>query len=178
MRIIQTISETLPRISSRYTWRASGPSERQHDFIVFSWFWPDGIRLAVLVANLSLREALMKHSRLLISGSILLAAWMNGGISLAQTSGKSSETIHPDLNESKGGSKSERNQSGTPLPKNDPSTGTVEKGTSRSSDMTTPRSSDTTTRKSSSGTSKNSASDTTKGKDTDQSNKTEPLSPR
>ena len=61
----------------------------------------------------------MKDSRLLISGSILLAAWMNGGIVLAQTSGKSGETIHPDLNESKGASKSERNQSGTPLPKGD-----------------------------------------------------------
>ena len=121
----------------------------------------------------------MKHSRLLVSGSILLAAWMNGGPALAQTSGENSKTIHPDLNESKGGSKSERNQSGTPLPKGDPSTGTVEKGTSPSSDVTTPRSADTnTTKKSASGTSKNSASDTTKGKDTDQSNKTEPLTPR
>jgi hypothetical protein len=120
----------------------------------------------------------MKHSRLLVSGSILLAAWMNGGLALAQTSGDSSKTIHPDLNESKGGSKSERNQSGTPLPKGDPATGTVEKGTSRSSDVTTPRSGDTSSKKSASGTSKNSASDTTKGKDTDQSNKTEPLTPR
>lgn len=120
------------------------------------------------------REANVKHSRLLISGSILLAAWMNGGITLAQTSGQSGETIHPDLNESKGGSKSERNQSGTPLPKGDPSTGTVEKG-SRSSDVTTP---DTTTKKSASDTTKRSTSDTTKGKDTDQSNKSEPLTPR
>jgi hypothetical protein len=117
----------------------------------------------------------MKDSRLLISGSILLAAWMNGGIVLAQTSGKSGETIHPDLNESKGASKSERNQSGTPLPKGDPSTGTVEKGTSRSSDVTAP---DTTTKKSSSDTTKRSTSDTTKGKDTDQPNQKDPLSPR
>ena len=120
----------------------------------------------------------MKHSRLLVSGSILLAAWMNGGFALAQSSGESGQTIHPDLKESKGGSKSERNQSGTPLPKGDPSTGTVEKGTSRSSDLTTPDSSDTTTKKSASGTTKNSASDTTKGKDTDQSKQREPVTPR
>jgi hypothetical protein len=120
----------------------------------------------------------MEHSRLLISGSILLAAWMNGGIAVAQTSGKSGETIHPELNESKGGSKSEQNQSGVPLPKGDPSTGTVEKGTSRSSDMATPQPSDTTTKKSASGSTKNSASDTTKGKDTDQSKQREPLTPR
>ena len=76
-------------------------------------------------------------------------------------------TPHPDLNESKGGSKSERNQSGTPLPKGDPSTGTVEKGKTGSTDMETPRSSET--RKE---TGKKSGSDTTKGKDTDQSNQT------
>ncbi len=109
----------------------------------------------------------MKHSRLIVSGSILLAAWMNGGLALAQTSGESSKTIHPDVNESKGGSKSEQNQSGVPLPKGDPSTGTVEKGTSRSSDVTTPGSADTT-KKSGSSRSKSPASDTTKGKDTDQ----------
>jgi len=119
----------------------------------------------------------MKHSRLIVSGSILLAAWMNGGLALAQTSGESSKTIHPDVNESKGGSKSEQNQSGVPLPKGDPSTGTVEKGTSRSSDVTTPGSADTT-KKSGSSTSKSSASDTTKGKDTDQSKQREPVTPR
>jgi len=107
----------------------------------------------------------MKHSRLLISGSIVLASWMNSGIAFSQTSGGSNETIHPDLNESKGGAKSERNQSGTPLPKGDPSTGTVEKGKTGSTDMETPRSSET--RKE---TGKKSGSDTTKGKDTDQSN--------
>jgi hypothetical protein len=41
---------------------------------------------------------------------------------------KDSKTIHPDVNESVGGSKSERGSGGTPLPEKSPSTGTVEKG--------------------------------------------------
>ena len=47
---------------------------------------------------------------------------------------KDGETVSPDLNPSVGGSQSERtgNDSGTPLPKNSPSTGTVEKGTGSS----------------------------------------------
>jgi hypothetical protein len=56
-----------------------------------------------------------------------------------------------------------------PLPKGDPSTGTVDKGKSGSPDAVTPRSSDT--RKD---TGKKSDSDTTKGKDTDQTNPTGP----
>jgi hypothetical protein len=47
---------------------------------------------------------------------------------------KDDNTINPDLNPSVGGSQSERtgSDSGTPLPKNSPSTGTVEKGTGSS----------------------------------------------
>jgi hypothetical protein len=112
----------------------------------------------------------MKPSRLLLSGSLFLATWMTSGLALSQTSGERSDTIHPDLNESKGGSKSERNQSGVPLPKNDPSSGTVEEGKSGSSDVVTPRSSKTPT--------KGSSANTTKGKDTDRPNQTEPPSPR
>ena len=56
----------------------------------------------------------MKPSRLLLSGSLFLATWMTSGLALSQTSGGRSDTIHPDLNESKGGSQSERNQSGVP----------------------------------------------------------------
>src|SRR5436190_16749964 len=109
----------------------------------------------------------MKHNRLLISGSVLLATWINGGIAFSQTSGKSNETIHPDLNESQGGSKSERDRSGVPLPKGDPSSGTVDKGKSESTSGTTPRSSEPRR-----DTGKKSDGDTTKGKDTDQSNQT------
>ncbi len=52
----------------------------------------------------------------------------------SQSRTKDGETINPDLNPSVGGSQSERtgNDSGTPLPKNSPSTGTVEKGTGSS----------------------------------------------
>ncbi len=51
-----------------------------------------------------------------------------------QSRTKDGKTINPDLNPSVGGSQSERtgNDSGTPLPKNSPSTGTVEKGTGSS----------------------------------------------
>jgi hypothetical protein len=115
----------------------------------------------------------MKHSRLLISGSILLASWMNSGIAFSQTSGESNERIHPDLNQSEGGSKSERDRSGVPLPKGDPSSGTVDKGKSGSTDAVTPRSSETRRE-----TGKKSDSDTTEGKDTDQPNQTEPRTGR
>jgi hypothetical protein len=107
----------------------------------------------------------MKHSRLLISGSVVLAAWMNSGLAFSQTSGGNPDTIHPDLNQSQGGSKSERERSGVPLPKGDPSTGTVDKGTSKSSDVVAPRSTDTRSKKSD--------ADTTKGKDTDRPNQSD-----
>ena len=42
------------------------------------------------------------------------------------------KTINPDLNESVGGSKSERSSGGTPLPEKSPMTGTVEKGSGSS----------------------------------------------
>ena len=73
----------------------------------------------------------MKHNRLLISGSILAAAWMTSGVAFSQTSGSKSEKINPDVSGSKGGSQSERTgESGVPLPKGSPSSGTVEKGKS------------------------------------------------
>ena len=51
-----------------------------------------------------------------------------------QSRTKDGKTINPDLNPSVGGSQSERtgSDSGTPLPKNSPATGTVEKGTGSS----------------------------------------------
>src|ERR1051325_5468837 len=104
----------------------------------------------------------MKHNRVLISGSVLIAAWMNTGIAMSQTSGEKEPTIHPNPNESVGGSKSERDRSGVPLPKGDPSSGTVEKGKSGSTDNSTPRSSEA--RRDSS---RKSDPDTTKGKTTD-----------
>jgi hypothetical protein len=45
-----------------------------------------------------------------------------------QSGTKDGQTIHPDLNESVGGSKSERTGGGTPLPEKSGGTGTVEKG--------------------------------------------------
>jgi hypothetical protein len=52
----------------------------------------------------------------------------------SQSRTKDGKTINPDLNPSVGASQSERtgNDSGTPLPKGSPSTGTVEKGTGSS----------------------------------------------
>ena|SRR5688500_16301099 len=52
----------------------------------------------------------------------------------SQSRTKDGKTINPDLNPSVGGSQSERtgSDSGTPLPKNSPATGTVEKGTGSS----------------------------------------------
>ena len=52
----------------------------------------------------------------------------------SQSRTKDGKTINPDLNPSVGGSQSERTgiDCGTPLPKNSPATGTVEKGTGSS----------------------------------------------
>jgi hypothetical protein len=52
----------------------------------------------------------------------------------SQSRTKDGKTVSPDLNPSVGGSQSERtgNDTGTPLPKGSPSTGTVEKGTGSS----------------------------------------------
>lgn len=86
----------------------------------------------------------MKAKTLLISGSLLTAAWMATGIAFAQQPGTTKrDTIHPDVSgpgASKGGSQSERSgESGVPLPKGSPQSGTVEMGKSagKSSDMRT-----------------------------------------
>jgi hypothetical protein len=78
----------------------------------------------------------MKAKRLLsISAALVAAAWISAdaGMALAQTKGKDSK-VNPNLNPSVGGSQSERtgSDSGTPLPKKSPPTGTVEKGTGSS----------------------------------------------
>ena len=105
----------------------------------------------------------MKHSRLLISGSIFLASWMNGGIAYSQTA--DSEKINPPVSGSKGASKSERTgESDVPLPKGSPSAGTVEKGKSGSTDVGASKKTDSSSTKKD--------ADTTKGKDTDQPNQT------
>jgi hypothetical protein len=74
----------------------------------------------------------MKAKRLLsISAFVFAAAWItsDAGMAMAQTKGKDSKTIHPDVNQSVGGSQSERTGSDTqtPLPDKSPMTGTVEK---------------------------------------------------
>jgi hypothetical protein len=91
-------------------------------------------------------EKSMKPKIMLITGSLLMAAWMTPGVMLAQSSGaKKGDTIHPDVSgpgASKGGSQSERTgESGVPLPKGSPSSGTVEMGKSSggSSDVTAKR---------------------------------------
>jgi len=90
------------------------------------------------------KEKSMKPKILLMSGSLLTAAWMTTGIVFAQSSGTTKrDTINPDVSgpgASKGGSQSERTgESGVPLPKGSPQSGTVEMGksTSKSSDMST-----------------------------------------
>jgi hypothetical protein len=78
----------------------------------------------------------MKVRQLLsISASVLAAAWITSdvGMAMAQTKSKDSKTINPDVNESVGGSKSERGSGGTPLPEKSPMTGTVEEGTGSTS---------------------------------------------
>lgn len=76
----------------------------------------------------------MKRNPLLVTGSLLVAAWMTSGTAMAQSSG----TIHPDAGAgpgaSKGGSQSERTgESGVPLPKGSPQSGTVDKSSGGSS---------------------------------------------
>ena len=82
----------------------------------------------------------MKRFPLLISGTILTAALIAGGLAFGQVSEKQSqmsekqkrpEAIHPDINSSVGGSQSERtDEAGVPLPQGSRSSGTVEKGKS------------------------------------------------
>ena len=73
---------------------------------------------------INLRGGIMKPNRLLISASILAAAWMTSGIAFSQSSGSTkSETIRPD-----GDSRLERTgKLVVPLPKGSSSSGTVEK---------------------------------------------------
>lgn len=80
----------------------------------------------------------MKAKRLLvISASVLTAAWItaDAGMALAQTKSRDSK-VNPDLNPSVGASQSERtgNDSQTPLPEKSPMTGTVEKDPGSSKD--------------------------------------------
>ncbi len=71
----------------------------------------------------------MKRSPLAVTGSVLVAAWMSTGVVFAQ----SPEKINPDASGPKGGSQSERErESGVPLPKGSPYSGTVEQGKSGS----------------------------------------------
>lgn len=82
----------------------------------------------------------MKSKVTLIIGTMSVAAWMTAGAALAQSSGSGKQTIHPDVSGSKGGSQSERTgESGVPLPKGSPQSGTVEMGKSSGgrSDMAT-----------------------------------------
>jgi peptidoglycan hydrolase-like protein with peptidoglycan-binding domain len=87
----------------------------------------------------------MKQNPLLITGSVLVAAWMTTGTAMGQSSGatdtgrsssssaQSTKEVHPSPKGSVGASKSERaDETGTPLPKDSPYSGTVEKGKSSS----------------------------------------------
>jgi len=86
----------------------------------------------------------MKQNRLLITGSVLVAAWMTTGTAMGQSSGsgdtgrssssaQSTKEVHPSPKGSVGASKSERaDETGTPLPQGSPYAGTVEKGKSSS----------------------------------------------
>ena len=87
----------------------------------------------------------MKQNRLLITGScVLVAAWMTTGTSMGQSSSstdtgrssgsaQSSKEVHPSPKGSVGASKSERtDETGTPLPKGSPQSGTVDMGSSGS----------------------------------------------
>ena len=77
----------------------------------------------------------MKPRTLLFLGSISMAAWMSTGLALAQSSGSSKrDTVHPNVGPggSEGGSQSERTgESGVPLPKGSPYSGTVTKDKSQ-----------------------------------------------
>ena len=75
----------------------------------------------------------MKSKAILISGSVLVAAWMNSGTVQGQSSGTKGETIHPPITGpagSTGGSKSERGPGNVPLPEGSRESGTVEMGKS------------------------------------------------
>ena len=87
----------------------------------------------------------MKQNPFLITGSVLVAAWMTSGTAMGQSSGstdagrsssssaQSSKEVHPSPKGSVGASKSERSdETGTPLPKGSPQSGTVDMGSSSS----------------------------------------------
>jgi len=87
----------------------------------------------------------MKQNSLLITGSVLVAAWMTTGTAMGQSSGssdtgrsssgsaQSNKEVHPSPKGSVGASKSERaDETGTPLPKGSPQSGTVDMGSSGS----------------------------------------------
>ena len=88
----------------------------------------------------------MKGNRLLVSGSVFVAAWVTAGAALAQSGTNKSNTINPDVSgpgASSGGSKSERtgDSSDVPSPKGSPSSGTVEQGRSGDGKASSARSS-------------------------------------
>jgi peptidoglycan hydrolase-like protein with peptidoglycan-binding domain len=75
----------------------------------------------------------MKRKNLSTAAAIFAAASIASGTAVAQTSGtkEKAETIRPDISapgSSTGGTQSQRTQSGTPLPKGSPFSGTVEMG--------------------------------------------------
>ncbi len=78
----------------------------------------------------------MKRNPTLIFGSVVVAGLMMTGAGWAQStdsgkSGSSSGTIHPSPKGTEGGSRSERSgESGVPLPKGSPQSGTVDMGKS------------------------------------------------
>lgn len=75
----------------------------------------------------------MKSKAILISGSVLVAAWMSSGTVQGQSSGMKGDTIHPPITGpagSTGGSKSERGPGNVPLPEGSRESGTVEMGKS------------------------------------------------
>jgi hypothetical protein len=80
----------------------------------------------------------MKRKNLSTTAAILAAVSIGSGTAVAQTSGtkqQNPETIRPDISApgtSRGGTQSQRNQSGTPLPKDSPFSGTVEMGRANS----------------------------------------------
>jgi hypothetical protein len=86
----------------------------------------------------------MKRNPWLISGSVLVATWMTTGAGWAQSSGTKQGEVHPDVSGpsgSKGGSQSERTgETGVPLPKGSPQSGTVDTGKSGGSSSGTAQS--------------------------------------
>jgi hypothetical protein len=119
----------------------------------------------IRVGEINSKEALMKLKIAVLATMVLLpGSLMVNHPALAQSK---SETIHPDPNASRGGSKSERGGGGVPLPKGSPQSGTVDMGTSKS-ESTAPNASGKPSTTKNSGKS----SDTTVGKDSDQPNQT------